>query len=1161
MKTNHELIVLVATLLLLFAVSIIEWPPIFAQSDPVTSTFQVSAYIDDVNESGNDYQEFDSVAWIGTGGSASASYLGLRFTNISIPQDSTIVSAHLEFYSTQSQWVSMGYDLAADASGNSPFFSSSNKPSQRTLTTQMVSHTSDNSWPANTWNSSDEINTVIQAVISHPDWQAGNSLSLVIRGTEGTWQRKFIRSFDGAPLLAPKLVVTYQPASVPAPTPTPTPQTAGFQNNTVIVGLPEPTALTFTPDGRMLITERGGRVRVVQLGAVQYDPLPFLELTNIESIIGERSLIGIVVDPHFASNNHYYVFYTAKSPLRDRVSRFTASGNTTDLSTELVIWQDDKVSSDIHHGGGLLFGPDGKLYISVGDGHDTKPGLSHDSQTLTNFKGKILRFNPDGTIPVDNPFHDGTGPNYDTIWARGLRNPFRLSYDSQTQRVVVFDVGGGAFEEINVGVPGANYGWPLCEGSCQTSGMTNPLFAYSHNGQDAAIGGGVIYTGTQFPQEYRGNLFYGDYVLGWIRTLTFQANGAVASDIPFAPPIGSDGPAGSVVDFKQGPDEALYYVDIGAGAVKRIGYHSGNRPPVILSVSANPTSGPGPALEVAFVSNVSDPENDSLTYLWEFGDGSISAEPNPTHQYVQPGTYMARLVLSDGANQTFSDPLAITIGTPPDATITTPADGATFAAGDTISYTGDAVDPDENLPDSAYSWSVVFHHDNHTHPAQGPINGTKAGAFVILNNGHDYSGNTRYEIVLKVTDSQGTQDTDSVIIYPRKVNITVKSAPPGIPVSLDQTTQSTPIVKDTLMNFEHILSASAQQVVGGKTYQFQFWSDGGAATHTIHAPSLDQTYIATYQVVTLTIATPTPSATVTPTRSATVTATPTATSSPTATSTATPSPTATISSIPTATPFPTATITPSLSLVMYGFTPEKGLPGSTVTIDGNYFLDTTEVLFNGLAASYVVLSNTTISATLPAQATTGPIMVKTAHSTALSAEPFVVQQLLTVGISGLGGGVVTSNPAGINCLNDCSEPYQLGNSVAMMAQPNVTSAFSGWGGACTGRQPGCNVTIDAAKQVTAAFALKTFTVTVHVAGEGAVLSEPAGIDCGNNCSTIFAIGTKLTLSAQPAESVDLSHWGGICTGTRPTCTFIIDGEKVATVLFERPRAQFLPLLP
>jgi len=185
---------------------------------------------------------------------------------------------------------------------------------------------------------------------------------------------------------------------------------AGFESQTLILGLDQPDALAFTPDGRMFITERTGAIKIVQPGAAQVDAMPLLTLTNINTDQGERGLVGITLDPNFATNGYYYIFYTANSPLRDRVSRFTASGGTTVPGSELVVWQDNVDSGYWHHGGDVAFGPDGKLYISTGDHFDQTAGTAHVSQRLDSYHGKILRVNSDGTVPTDNPFYMAQAP-------------------------------------------------------------------------------------------------------------------------------------------------------------------------------------------------------------------------------------------------------------------------------------------------------------------------------------------------------------------------------------------------------------------------------------------------------------------------------------------------------------------------------------------------------------------------------------------------------------------------------------------------------------------------------------------------------------------------------------------------------------------------------
>ena len=157
----------------------------------------------------------------------------------------------------------------------------------------------------------------------------------------------------------------------------------------------------------------------------------------------------------------------------------------------------------------MFFDNAGKLFFTTGDHFQGTP-----SQQLTSPRGKLHRINSDGTVPTDNPFYDGTGPNVDSIWALGLRNPFRASYDSVTDRIYIGDVGGNdpstAKEEVNLGVRGANYGWPNSEGNCSAP-CTSPIYFYPHNGRDASITAGFVYRGSQYPSSFQGSFFYADY--------------------------------------------------------------------------------------------------------------------------------------------------------------------------------------------------------------------------------------------------------------------------------------------------------------------------------------------------------------------------------------------------------------------------------------------------------------------------------------------------------------------------------------------------------------------------------------------------------------------------------------------------------------------------
>src|SRR5688500_548474 len=209
---------------------------------------------------------------------------------------------------------------------------------------------------------------------------------------------------------------------------------AGFTETQVATGLTNPTAMEFAPDGRLFVCQQAGQLRVIKNGVLL--AIPFLSLTVDPS--GERGLLGIAFDPNFATNNFVYVYYTATTtPRHNRVSRFTANGDVAVAGSEVAILDLDNLSSATNHNGGAIhFGPDGKLYVAVGENAN-----GSNSQTLNNRLGKMLRINPDGSIPTDNPFYNtATGLNR-AIWSMGLRNPYTFAFQRTTGRMFINDVG------------------------------------------------------------------------------------------------------------------------------------------------------------------------------------------------------------------------------------------------------------------------------------------------------------------------------------------------------------------------------------------------------------------------------------------------------------------------------------------------------------------------------------------------------------------------------------------------------------------------------------------------------------------------------------------------------------------------------------------------
>lgn len=326
----------------------------------------------------------------------------------------------------------------------------------------------------------------------------------------------------------------------------------GFTRTTYISGLSGlGTAMAFAPDGRLFICQQSGALRVVRNGALL--GTPFHTVTT--SATGERGLLGVALHPNFASNGWVYVYYTTSAGgTHNRISRLTANGDVSTGTEEVLVDLPGLSSATNHNGGALHFGPDGKLYVAVGDNANGSLAPS-----LGSVFGKMLRLNDDGSIPTDNPWYGSTSGLTRSIWARGLRNPFSFAFDYGTGTMFINDVGQGAWEEVNRGRAGADYGWPATEGTSGTgggSGYDTPVFAYGHSSNSTlvtgfAIVGGAFYRPTTvlFPAAWTGHFFFGDYVSEWINRLDPANGNAVYA---FAR-VG-----GALTDVQVGPDGALY---------------------------------------------------------------------------------------------------------------------------------------------------------------------------------------------------------------------------------------------------------------------------------------------------------------------------------------------------------------------------------------------------------------------------------------------------------------------------------------------------------------------------------------------------------------------------------------------------------------------------
>ncbi|MES2437195.1 MAG: PQQ-dependent sugar dehydrogenase [Patescibacteria group bacterium] len=467
---------------------------------------------------------------------------------------------------------------------------------------------------------------------------------------------------------------------------------AGFQIETLAAGLDKPTTMAFTPDGRVFIAEKEGKVKVYKNGAILATPL--ITLTDINSV-SDHGILGIAVDPQFATNGYVYLSYTYEPNPADiwaqktaRIVRIKVIGDVASESSKVVIV--GKVSgtaaqpscdyfpidadcmpsdSPSHSAGGLRFGPDGKLYATIGDGagFESVDPRALKSQNIDNLAGKVLRINTDGTAPTDNPFYNGNvNANRSKVFAYGFRNSFRFNFRPTTGALYAGEVGWKLFEEINVVKRGSNYGWPCREGfikqdeyNCPVTGYTDPLFALDHSPGTAAITGGSFPTQNVYPTEYMQNYFFADVTGNAMYRMVVNPNDTLVSVEKFF-----DNAMGPV-DIITGPDGKIYYLTIYDGKLRRLSYSTANRAP-IAKITATPLTGAAPLVVNFSSTGSSDPDGNPLTYVWNFGDGTNSTLANPAHTYAANGNYTASLTVNDGKGGTNTQELVIRVA-PSDA--------------------------------------------------------------------------------------------------------------------------------------------------------------------------------------------------------------------------------------------------------------------------------------------------------------------------------------------------------------------------------------------------------------------------------------------------------------------------------------------------------------
>lgn len=684
-----------------------------------------------------------------------------------------------------------------------------------------------------------------------------------------------------------------------------------FTEEVVVEGIPISTAIAFAPDSRMYIALKEGAVRVVKDGKLL--PTPFINLSTSVNRSTDRGLLGIAVDPGFPQRPFVYLSLVldppgsvadGKDPRVIRVVRYTADaakGYNEALpgSEEVILGKnstlqnmapappvgevpnpepascmtgltmagtpiEDCIPCDAlsHTAGTLMFGADGALYASFGDGsnYDRPSTLAFRAQMLDGMSGRVVRVDPDtGAGLPGNPFYDAANPrsNRSRLWSYGFRNPFRITVSPINGQVFAGDVGTSYYEEINAG-KGANFGWPCYEGGftdraqqegpatisqkqtgfksdpltinfCNemyargASKVKAPIFTYRHpydaTGKDlgSSITGVALYNGTAYPEKYRGALFFSDYARLFIRYLTFDANG-VPTAHDFAKEVGSNLGA---VQLITGPDTNLYavYLDLRTrtGQVRRFKQVDGPNNPPTARGSASPMTGSIPLVVNFSSSGSGDIDGQSLDYEWNFGDGRTSTDPNPVHIYETVNTFTATLTVKEKtapfatATKTFTIRTGVT---PPHSIIDTPAETYRFEIGQPVSFSGRS-DPPTGV---TMNWSLLQRHNLHDHLI-AEISGS-GGSFIP----EEHCDNCSYALCLSTTGETGLIDQKCRSILPKTTPYTLASVPTGASITyIDEEKELlAPSIIYPIVGSRQTIRAASRS--NGRT--FIGWSDG-----------------------------------------------------------------------------------------------------------------------------------------------------------------------------------------------------------------------------------------------------------------------------------------------------------------------------------------------
>ncbi|MCC6460252.1 MAG: PQQ-dependent sugar dehydrogenase, partial [Saprospiraceae bacterium] len=608
----------------------------------------------------------------------------------------------------------------------------------------------------------------------------------------------------------------------------------GFIEIPLATGL-DPTGMAQAPDGRIFILEKYGAVRIVENDVLLPDPFIQLAVDNFN----ERGLSGIAFDPQFALNGYVYLYYTVKSAGHNRLSRVQAIGNYAVPGSEEVLLELDPLIGTVHNAGAMAFGADGKLYLGTGESSDAKK-----APDLHSLLGKILRLNSDGTIPADNPFYNQTTGIYRAIYAVGFRNPFSLSIQPGTNRVLIGDVGNDQFEEINQIEAGMHYGWNLLEGkrSTQTvpANYRDPLYTYPHS-VGCAVVGLTFYNPpvAQFPANYVGKVFFGDYCKNHLKVLnpeTGEIEGTFATGIdrPLVLLAGLKGELYYISRGGIGGGTENDNTSSGEGVLWRVEY-VGDGAPVF---SGQPQNTLVPAGEEAvFSANANG--TPPIAYQWQRDGVDLPGATGKTLSLpaltLADSGALLRCLASNTFGQVLSKDavLGVTSNQRPEPVISSPGANYLYAAGDTVRFSGQAFDPETGLlSENALSWRIDLHHEQHTHPGTGTIADTNSGTYIVPRVG-ETSDQVWLRLYLTARDPLGLSRTVYRDIFPQKTRLRLESDPPGLAIRVDSKTQLTPFEVVSVKGLSHQIQAPPSFPGRDTITVFSRWENGSELPDTV----------------------------------------------------------------------------------------------------------------------------------------------------------------------------------------------------------------------------------------------------------------------------------------------------------------------------------------